>query len=83
MEILDKFLPFRVWDGVYESFLGNDFPWYYYPFVTDSSEDQEVNKFQFVHLISDLNKGAALLKILSRSSMIDSMLILFSGLKQT
>ena len=85
MEILDNFLPFRMWDEVYQTFLGNNFPWYYYPFVTDSEEDKEIDKFQFVHIISDLNKdiSAALLKMLSRSLMIDSMLILFSGLKQT
>lgn len=57
MEILDKFLPYRTWDEVYQTFMGNNFPWYYYPFVTDSNEDEEVDKFQFVHIISDLNKG--------------------------
>ena len=52
MEILDKFLPFRQWDEVYQTFLGNNFPWYYYPFVTDSDEEVEgIDK----HIISDLN----------------------------
>ena len=57
MEILDKYLPFRLWDEVYGSFLGNNFPWYYYPFVTDSTEETQADRFQFVHIISDLNKG--------------------------
>ncbi len=57
MEILDKFLPFRMWDEVYGTFLGNNFPWYYYPFVTQSDEETQADKFQFVHIISDINKG--------------------------